>query len=81
MLRPRQPTARHRGRSDHVRSLHSTLSGPVVLAGHSYGGAMITNAGTGNPNGKALVVICAYAPDAGETLNQVLLSSARPPPS
>ena len=57
--------------SDHVRSLLSTLSGPVVLAGHSYGGAVITNAGTGNPNGKALVVICAYAPDAGETLNQV----------
>jgi pimeloyl-ACP methyl ester carboxylesterase len=57
--------------SDYVRSFVATLDGPVVLAGHSYGGAVITNAGTGNPNVKALVYVAAYAPDEGETLSQV----------
>jgi pimeloyl-ACP methyl ester carboxylesterase len=38
-----------------------------VLVGHSYGGAVITNAATGNPNVKALVYVAAFAPDQGET--------------
>ena len=42
--------------------------GPIVLVGHSYGGAVITNAATGNPNVKALVYIAAYAPDQGDTV-------------
>jgi pimeloyl-ACP methyl ester carboxylesterase len=41
---------------------------PVVLVGHSYGGAVITGAGTG-PNVAALVFIAAFAPDAGESVN------------
>jgi pimeloyl-ACP methyl ester carboxylesterase len=41
-----------------------------VLVGHSFGGAVITNAATGNPNVKDLVYIAAYAPDQGETLGQ-----------
>ncbi len=53
-----------------------TISGPIVLVGHSYGGAVITNAAFGNPNVKALVFIDAFAPDAGESLLQ--LASARP---
>jgi pimeloyl-ACP methyl ester carboxylesterase len=44
----------------------STLSGPIVLVGHSYGGAVITQAATGNPNVKALVYADAFAPDQGE---------------
>ncbi|MEU6558332.1 alpha/beta fold hydrolase [Nocardia nova] len=40
------------------------ISGPVVLVGHSYGGAVITN--THNPNVKALVYIAAFAPGQGE---------------
>jgi pimeloyl-ACP methyl ester carboxylesterase len=51
-----------------LRLFLSTISGPVVLVGHSYGGAVITNAATGNPNVKALVYIAAFAPEAGETL-------------
>jgi pimeloyl-ACP methyl ester carboxylesterase len=45
-----------------------TISGPIVLVGHSYGGFVITNAATGNPNVKALVYIAAYAPEEGETI-------------
>ncbi|MFB7293885.1 alpha/beta fold hydrolase [Actinacidiphila glaucinigra] len=45
-----------------------TVNGPVVLVGHSYGGAVITNAATGNPNVKALVYIAAFAPDKGESI-------------
>ena len=39
-----------------------------MLVGHSYGGAVITNAGTGNPNVKSLVYIAAYALAEGESL-------------
>jgi pimeloyl-ACP methyl ester carboxylesterase len=45
-----------------------TLSGPVILVGHSYGGAVITNAATGEPQVKALVYVDAFAPPQGQTL-------------
>jgi pimeloyl-ACP methyl ester carboxylesterase len=51
-------------------------SEPVILVGHSYGGAVITEAGT-NPNVAALVYIAAFAPDAGESVNTLI---ANPPP-
>jgi pimeloyl-ACP methyl ester carboxylesterase len=44
-----------------------TLTGPVILVGHSYGGMVITNAATGNPNVKALVYVDAFIPAQGET--------------
>jgi pimeloyl-ACP methyl ester carboxylesterase len=55
----------------YLASYLSTISGPIVLVGHSYGGAVITNAATGNPNVKALVYVDAFAPAAGETLEQL----------
>lgn len=54
-----------------VRAFLQTLSGPVVLVGHSYGGAVVTNAATGLPNVKALVYVNAFAPDEGETALQL----------
>jgi pimeloyl-ACP methyl ester carboxylesterase len=54
--------------STSMRAYLATISGPIVLVGHSYGGAVITDAATGNPNVKALVYVDAFAPDAGETL-------------
>jgi pimeloyl-ACP methyl ester carboxylesterase len=45
-----------------------TISGPIVLVAHSYGGFVVTNAATGNPNVKALVYIDGFMPDEGETL-------------
>ena len=47
------------------------LDGPVVLVGHSYGGAVITEAGL-HENVKALVYIAAFAPDKGESVNTLL---------
>ncbi len=54
--------------SQYLRDFLTTIEGPVVLVGHSYGGALITNAATGNPNVKSLVYIAAYAVDEGETV-------------
>jgi pimeloyl-ACP methyl ester carboxylesterase len=51
-------------------------SEPVTLVGHSYGGAVITEAGT-HPNVAALVYIAAFAPDKGESVNTLI---ADPPP-
>ena len=42
--------------------------GPVVLVGHSYGGAVITQAAAGNANVKALVYVAAFAPEVGEPI-------------
>src|SRR6266496_941883 len=64
--------------SAYIASFLQTISGPIILVGHSYGGAVITNAATGNPNVKALVYIDAFAPDQGESL--ATLSSVPPPP-
>ena len=50
-----------------VHDFLATISGPIVLVGHSYGGAVITNAATGIPNVKALVYVDASAPAPGET--------------
>ena len=51
-----------------------TISGSIVLVGHSYGGAVITNAATGDPQVKALVYVDAFAPAQGQTLAQLLAS-------
>jgi pimeloyl-ACP methyl ester carboxylesterase len=45
-----------------------TITGPIVLVGHSYGGEVITNAATGNSQVKALVYDDAYLPKQGEDL-------------
>jgi pimeloyl-ACP methyl ester carboxylesterase len=53
-----------------VASTHRTINaqdGPVLLVGHSYGGAVITVAGD-NPKVSGLVYVAAFAPDEGETL-------------
>lgn len=53
--------------ADYLKSFLKTIDGPVVLAGHSYGGAVISEAATDDPNVKALVYIAAFAPEKGET--------------
>ena len=58
--------------ADYVRSVLETIDGPIVLVGHSYGGAVITNAAVGVPNVKALVYIAAFAPDTGESVAQLV---------
>ncbi|MDF5758044.1 alpha/beta hydrolase [Spongiactinospora sp. TRM90649] len=51
-----------------VRSLLTSIEGPIVLVGHSYGGAVITNAAIGLGNVKALVYAAGLAPDKGESV-------------
>jgi pimeloyl-ACP methyl ester carboxylesterase len=52
----------------YLASFLKTISDPVVLVAHSYGGFVATNAATGNANIKALVYVDAFMPDQGETL-------------
>lgn len=49
----------------------SAQKGPVILVGHSYGGAVITEAGN-DPNVVGLVYIAAFAPDKGESLETII---------
>jgi pimeloyl-ACP methyl ester carboxylesterase len=72
--------------SAYLGSLLGQISGPVVAVGHSYGGAVITNAATNADNVVGLVFVCAFAPDEGETLGEVaggskdsILSTAQVP--
>jgi pimeloyl-ACP methyl ester carboxylesterase len=50
-----------------IAAVVKTLTGPVVLVGHSYGGPVITTAANGADNVKALVYVSAFLPDAGES--------------
>ena len=52
---------------------------PVVVVGHSYGGAVITEAAAGNPNVKALVYVAAFAPEPGEPLGGPVEGKFAPP--
>ncbi|MFG1796427.1 alpha/beta fold hydrolase [Nocardia sp. NPDC049149] len=52
----------------YIRSILDAMPGKTLLVGHSYGGAVITNAATGSPNAAGLVYIAAFAPDQGEPL-------------
>jgi len=72
---PANPLRGVAGDAAYLRSVLSQIEGPIVLVGHSYGGFVMTNAATGNPNVKALVYIAAFAPAAGETV-QALTSRA-----
>jgi pimeloyl-ACP methyl ester carboxylesterase len=60
------------GDSTYLKNELAQIKGPIVLVGHSYGGLVISNAATGNPNVKALVYIAAFAPLQGETGNQLI---------
>ncbi|WP_040805469.1 alpha/beta hydrolase [Nocardia concava] len=56
--------------AERTRKMVRQIAGPVLLVGHSYGGAVITEAGD-LPNVEGLVYIAAFAPDAGESLAQI----------
>src|SRR5882724_10807651 len=59
-----------------VKRAIALASGPIILVGHSYGGAVITEAGN-DPKVEALVYIAAFAPDAGESVSTLIQD---PPP-
>ncbi len=70
------PTLSLEGDAVAARRIIDAQGEPVILVGHSYGGAVITEAGN-DPNVAALVYIAAFAPDAGESVNTLI---ADPPP-
>ncbi|MGZ6266446.1 MAG: alpha/beta hydrolase [Candidatus Limnocylindrales bacterium] len=69
------PTLSLEGDVAATRRIIDAQDGPVILVGHSYGGAVITQAGN-DPKVAALVYIAAFAPDSGESVNTLI---ANPP--
>jgi len=59
----------------YLASYLQTISGPIVLVAHSYGGFVTTNAATGNTNVKALVYIDSFMPDEGEIAGALVAGS------
>jgi pimeloyl-ACP methyl ester carboxylesterase len=59
------------GDAEFVASILGSTEGPIVAVGHSYGGAVITNAARGNENVKALVFVAAFAPEEGESIGEL----------
>jgi pimeloyl-ACP methyl ester carboxylesterase len=55
-----------------VRGFLDSIEGPKIGVGHSYGGAVITQAASGDPDVKALVYLAALAPDRGEVLGKLV---------
>jgi pimeloyl-ACP methyl ester carboxylesterase len=54
-----------------VRGFLDSIKGPKILVGHSYGGAVITQAASGDPDVKALVYVAAFALDSNELLSDL----------
>jgi pimeloyl-ACP methyl ester carboxylesterase len=61
--------------SDYVAGIFRQTPGPVLAVGHSYGGAVITNAAAQAENVVGLVFVAAFAPDEGETLGEIEAAS------
>jgi len=70
------PTLSLEGDVEATRLILDLQDGPTILVGHSYGGAVISEAGN-HPQVSALVYIAAFAPDKGESVNTLI---ADPPP-
>jgi pimeloyl-ACP methyl ester carboxylesterase len=71
VIAPANPLRGVAADSAYIASLLDQIDGPVLLAGHSYGGAIITNAATSTSNVVGLVYVAAFAPDEGEVLGVV----------
>lgn len=68
VIAPANPLRGLTSDSAYIADLLKSVKGPIILAGHSYGGAVVSGAAAGNPNIKALVFISALMPDKGEVL-------------
>ncbi|WP_326594885.1 alpha/beta fold hydrolase [Streptomyces sp. NBC_01803] len=71
VIAPANPLRDTAGDSAYISSVIDTIPGPVILAAHSYGGVVITNAARGHDNVEALVYLGAFAPDEGESALQI----------
>ena len=75
VIAPANPLRGVASDSAYIASLLNQIDGPVLLVGHSYGGAVITNAATSAPNVVGLVYVAAFAPDEGENLGDLSAGS------
>lgn len=62
--------------TDYLAAVLRTVEGPVVLAGHSYGGALISNVDAAMFDIKALVYVAAFIPALGETVGELAAQSS-----
>jgi pimeloyl-ACP methyl ester carboxylesterase len=81
VLAPEIPLSSLQDDIDVARQAFASLSGPTILVGHSYGGAIITNVGVGAPNLLSLVYTTAFAPEAGESIVDIASRFSTPPGS
>jgi len=75
---PAPPTAGLVEDAAAVRAVAAAIDGPVILCGHSYAGMVISLAASGSTRIARLVYLCAFVPDAGESLNA--MGGGRPAP-
>jgi pimeloyl-ACP methyl ester carboxylesterase len=68
VLAPANPLRSLDGDAAYLQSVLAQEKGPFVLVGHSYGGAVITNAAASNPGVRALVYVNGFVPDTGEDI-------------
>jgi pimeloyl-ACP methyl ester carboxylesterase len=68
VIAPSDPLRGVTSDADYIRSVLATIDGPVILVGHSYGGAVITNAARGASNVEALIYLAAFVPDEGDSV-------------
>jgi pimeloyl-ACP methyl ester carboxylesterase len=73
------PTLSLESDAEATRRILQRQDGPTVLVGHSYGGAVISEAGM-HPNVAALVYVAAFAPDKGESVNALLSQAPKDAP-
>ena len=57
--------------AEYIASYVNQIDGPVLLVGHSYGGAVISVAGASTPNAVGLVYVAAFALDEGESFGEI----------
>ncbi|MFF0434338.1 alpha/beta fold hydrolase [Streptomyces sp. NPDC004327] len=71
VLAPANPLRGLAADTAYLRGVLASVDGPVVLVGHSYGGAVISGAAAGDGKVKALVYIAAFTPDKGESAGEL----------
>jgi pimeloyl-ACP methyl ester carboxylesterase len=75
VLAPPNPLRGLTADSAYLTSVLAQIEGPVLLVGHSYAGAVISNAATAAGNVRGLIFVSAFAPDEGEVLGAVAATS------
>ena len=68
MIAVANPLRSIEGDAEYLRSVLDSVDGPVVVAGHSYGGVVMSHAADGHPDVTALVFVASFLPEPGETL-------------